>query len=144
MKTHLLLAAALAALTTVSPALAGLNDPPPGGEPAKPSFAFGDRGSAIMSAAIFSDGTISRGEGVETAGTARLSTGTYEVAFGRDITECAYVVTVGESGIGGATPAVAGVTRRSGNPNGLFIRIVNPPDEASEDREFFVLVFCGR
>jgi len=109
-----------------------------------PQFAPGDLGMAIMSASIFADGTINRGEGVITTGTSRLSTGTYQVAFGRDITACVYSVTVGEGGIGGATPAAVGVTRRSGDPAGLFIRIVNPPDEASEDRDFFVLVYCGR
>lgn len=109
-----------------------------------PQFAPGDLGMAIMSASIFADGTINRGEGVISTGTSRLSTGTYQVAFGRDITACVYSVTIGEGGVGGATPAAVGVTRRSGDPAGLFIRIVNPPDEASEDRDFFVLVYCGR
>lgn len=109
-----------------------------------PQFAPGDLGMAIMSASIRSDGTINRGEGVVATGTARLSTGTYEVGFGRDITACVYSATVGEGDIGGATPAAIGVTRRSGNPAGVFVRIVNPPDEASEDRDFFILVYCGR
>lgn len=145
MKTHTLLAATtFVVLSITSPALAGLNDPP-SGPTAQKRVAVGDLGMAIMSAAIIgADGTIARGEGVVATGTSRLSTGTYEVGFGRDITACAYAVTVGESGIGGATPAVTGVTRRSGNPNGVFIRIVNPPDEAAEDRDFFVLVYCGR
>lgn len=141
--TKLKIACALAfgvALSTAAVAK-NLNAPIPG---APPPAAVGDLGMAIMSASILADGTINRGEGVISAGTQRLSTGTYEVGFGRDITACAYSVTVGEGGIASATPAVTGVTRRSGNPNGLFIRIVNPPDEASEDRDFFVLVYCGR
>jgi len=134
---------AAAAAVFAFPALAEKNLNTSSGGPSSQA-APGDLGMAIMSASMNSDGTINRGEGVITAGTQRLSTGTYEVGFDRDITACVYSVTVGEGGIGGATPAATGVTRRSGNPNGLFIRIVNPPDEASEDRDFFVLVYCGR
>ena len=134
-------AIALGAALTSTAFAKDLNAPIPG---APPPAAVGDLGMAIMSASIFANGTINRGEGVVSTGTTRLSLGTYEVAFGRDITQCAFSVTVGEGGVGGATPAVAGVTLRSGNPNGVFIRIVNPPDEASEDHDFFVLVYCGR
>lgn len=145
MKTLLaLIGAAGAAAVLISPAAQAKNLNVPGPGAVTSQAAVGDLGMSIMSASIRSDGTINRGEGVVSSGTTKLSTGTYEVGFGRDITACAYSVTVGEGDIGGATPAVTGVTRRSGNPNGLFIRIVNPPDEASEDRDFFVLVYCGR
>ncbi|MFD1703659.1 hypothetical protein ACFSCV_11670 [Methylopila henanensis] len=139
-----LTAAAIALLAApLQAAEPNLNTPPPGAR-AQPNVDPGDLGTALMSAAINADGTIARGEGVIATGTQRFSAGTYEVGFDRDITQCAYSVTVGESSIGSATPAVVGVTRRSGNPKGVFIQIRNPPDEANEDRDFFVLVFCGR
>ena len=110
----------------------------------EPQFAPGDLGMAIMSAAINgADGTIARGEGVVATGTSRLGTGVYEVGFGRDITECTYQVTAGESGIGSGTPRVVGVTRRSGNPAGVFLQIQDNAG-ASIDSSFFVLVYCGR
>ncbi|MFD1703658.1 hypothetical protein ACFSCV_11665 [Methylopila henanensis] len=147
MKTLPLLGgAAMAAALFAAPLQAAepnLNTPPPGAR-AQPNVGPGDLGMALMSAAINADGTIARGEGVTATGTQKLSTGTYEVGFDRDITQCAYAVTVGESGIGSAVPSVVGVTRRSVNPNGVFIQIKNPPDEANEDKNFFVLVYCGR
>ncbi|WP_155905016.1 hypothetical protein [Methylopila sp. M107] len=99
---------------------------------------------AIYSASIVgSTGAVTRAEGLSAAATNRLSTGTYEVGFTRDITECFFQVTAGEGGIGGATPRVTGVTRRSGNPNGVFVRITDGAG-ASIDNDFFVTVSCGR
>ncbi len=100
---------------------------------------------AVTSASIFADGTVNRGEGVTTdaAFTSRLSTGTYQVGFTRDITECFFNVTAGEGGIGGATPRVTGVTRRSGNPNGVFVRLTDNTG-TSIDNDFFISVFCGK
>lgn len=108
-----------------------------------PQFAPGDLGMAIMSAAINADGTIARGEGVIATGTNNIGTGVYEVAFGRDITECTYQVTAGESGIGSAVPRVVAVTRRAGNPAGVFLQV---QDNAGTqiNNPFFVLVYCGR
>ncbi|WP_271199764.1 hypothetical protein [Methylopila turkensis] len=120
-----------------------LNTPPPGAR-AQPNVDPTDLGMALMSAAINADGTIARGEGVIATGTTKLGLGVYEVGFDRDITRCAYAVTVGESSIGSATPAAAGVTRRSGNDNGVFIQIDNAIDGTNVDRDFFVLVYCGR
>ncbi len=144
MKTLFAYAVVLSAAVFVTPVSAqGLNTPS-SGAPAAPSAAPGDLGMAIMSAAINADGSIARGEGVVLTGTTKLGVGVYEVAFGRDITACVYQVTVGESGIGGATPAAAGVTRRSGNDNGVFLQIDNAIDGTNVDRDFFVLVYCGR
>ncbi len=101
---------------------------------------------AVTSASIFgADGTVNRGEGVDTnaSATSRLSTGTYQVGFTRDITECFFQVTAGEGGIGSATPRTTGVTRRSGNPNGVFVRITDNTG-ASVDNDFFVTVSCGK
>ncbi|MFT4099183.1 MAG: hypothetical protein QM651_18830, partial [Rhodoblastus sp.] len=103
----------------------------------------GNLGAAVLTASINSDGTILRGEGVQSTGTQKLSTGTYEVGFVRDITNCVYTVSPGEGGIGAATPFMVGVTRRSGNPNGVFVRIFNNTNAATDD-SFFVVVNCGR
>ena len=142
---HALAAIVLCASSIPALAAESLNVPQPGGSKVAPQLAVGDRGMAIMSAAVKgSDGTVYRGEGVVTTTTSRFSAGTYEVGFGRDITACAYSATVGEAGIGSAVPSLIAITRRSGNPNGVFLQIRNATSNANEDRDFFVLVFCGR
>ncbi|MDR4307625.1 hypothetical protein IHQ68_13450 [Chelatococcus sambhunathii] len=98
---------------------------------------------AVLSASIFANGTVNRGEGVDVAATASLGTGTYQVGFTRDITECFFQATAGEGGVGGAQPRITGITRRSGNPNGVFVRIINDTG-ASVDNDFFVTVDCGK
>ncbi len=97
----------------------------------------------VLSASIFADGTVNRGEGVDAATTQRFSAGTYEVGFTRDITECFYQLKAGEGGIGGATPRLTGVTRRSGNPNGVFVQI-RDNTATNIDSDFFVTVTCGK
>lgn len=132
--------AAVAAAVFAFPALAEKNLNTSRGGPSSQA-APGDLGMAIMSAAINSDGTIARGEGVVSA--ANLGTGFYEVSFGRDITNCTYQISPGESVIGSATPRLVGITRRSGDNNGVFVTIKDAAN-AAIDNPFFVLVYCGR
>ncbi|MFT4099302.1 MAG: hypothetical protein QM651_19440, partial [Rhodoblastus sp.] len=103
----------------------------------------GNLGAAVLTASINSDGTVLRGEGVTPATTQRFSTGTYTVGFVRDITNCVYTISPGEGGVGSAVPFMAAITRRSGNPNGVFIQIRNSSN-ANVDNPFFVIVACGR
>ncbi len=90
-------------------------------------------------ASIRSDGTINRGTHLTSS--QRFSPGAYEVIFDRDIRSCGYSATVGEGDIGGATPGQIGITRRSGNNNGVFLQIYDKTGVLA-DRDFFVTVIC--
>lgn len=134
-------AATLCAMTATAFAAEPQNVPGPGAPKVAQRIAVGDRGMAIMSAGINPDATIVRGEGVTSASS--LGTGTYEVAFGRDITQCNYQVSAGEPGIGGAAARMTGITSRSGNPNGVFVT-VRDNTNTLVNNAFQVLIFCGR
>jgi hypothetical protein len=92
-------------------------------------------------AVVNSDGSKLRGKAV--ASTARISTGTYDVRFNRNISTCAWTATVGLGGFSGSTgPAMITTAGRAGTNNGLFITTFNgaatPTDEA-----FQVVVVCS-
>ena len=134
---------ALTGALCVAQALAqNLNVPRPG-QVAAPTAADGNLGAAVLIASINSTGTILHGEGVQSTGTSRLSAGVYEVGFVRNITNCVYSISPGEGLPGAATPLMAGITGRSGNPNGVFVRIANNANTPT-DSAFFVVVNCGR
>lgn len=97
-------------------------------------------GVATMSAVMTGFGDIVRGTGTTLA--TRLSEGTYEVRFERDIRDCAYAATVGSSGAGQPGAATAVVAWRANVPEGLWIRIFNPSGSVAS-RDFHVIVFCG-
>ncbi|HMN72599.1 MAG TPA: hypothetical protein PKA55_12105 [Rhodoblastus sp.] len=138
--TSLVLAGALCA---ASARAQNLNVPAPGSPVAAPAAADGNLGMAILSASINPDGSILRGEGVKATGTSKLSTGVYQVSFVRDITNCVYTISPGEGGIGSGTPEMVGITRRSGDANGVFVQVKNSSN-TSIDNSFFVIVYCGR
>ncbi|GLK81268.1 hypothetical protein [Methylopila turkensis] len=125
------------------PALAqGPNDPPPGGR-ASSTPSASDLGMALMSAVVRADGTLARGEGVESSAVVGLSH-QYEVIFGRDVTACAYTVDIGGFEPFGIPPkGVAAVIGRAGNVRGVYVETFRV-DGAELPLGFHVLVFCGR
>lgn len=105
-----------------------------------PEAADGKLGVATLSAVVAANGTIQRGAG--SAPTSRLSVGTYEVRFQRDIRDCAYAVTAGSAAAGNPTFGVPVVAWRSNKPDGLWIQILDK-NGGVIDRDFHVIVFCG-
>jgi hypothetical protein len=81
-------------------------------------FGLSNEDVGVLFAQVNSDGTIFNSSGGVTGFS--LGTGTYEVDFGRDISNCGFTATQGEGGIGGAGGAIMGVTDRSGNANAVF------------------------
>ena len=71
-----------------------------------------------------------------------LGTGTYQVDFGQDISGCAFAMTQGEGGIGGAGGAVVGITDRSGNSNAVFATTRQNSDNTLINTAFQVIVAC--
>lgn len=136
-------AAAAAVLFAASPALAAApgNKGVPG--PDAPRAAVGDLGMTVMSAVLNADGTLARGEGVVSAGSAGF-TGEYEVIFGRDVTACAYKASIGSSATSGVeSPGYATVVGRVGQPNGVFVATLDTAGD-NANRGFHLLVYCGR
>jgi hypothetical protein len=98
-------------------------------------------GSASLWAVINADGTIARSDGAGPATTGKLATGQYEVGFFRNITGCAYQVTIGQPGAGSASPGEVTMASRSGNINGVFVT-THDSTGALADRPYHVVVTC--
>jgi hypothetical protein len=81
-------------------------------------------------------------------GTARLGSGEFAVTFNRDITDCAYVASGGDTADGNAPPQFASVQQRNAtsNPTDIVVRTytsgsITPSDPGLADG-FHVAVFC--
>ncbi len=70
-----------------------------------------------------------------------LGTGTYEVDFPSDISQCVYTATIGTSPASFLQPAIVTVTPRSGNANGIFVQTFSPAG-AAESHPFNIHVQC--
>ncbi|MFC3691329.1 hypothetical protein [Chenggangzhangella methanolivorans] len=138
------IALALALVAAFSPlsALAadGFNTPPAGYR--APQAAPGDLGSAIMSAVVDPDGTLVRGEGAVSA--QRFFEGAFGVEFGRDVTACAFVVSIGGSDAQGTPePGLISAVGRLGEARQIFVS-TKDAKARSVDRPFHLIVYCGR
>jgi hypothetical protein len=69
--------------------------------------------------------------------------GQYGVIFDRDVTECAYNATVGTPTNFGSVndPVTISTARRTGNPNGVFVKILNVSG-AGQAEPFHLKVTC--
>jgi hypothetical protein len=85
------------------------------------------------------DATLAHSSGGVT--TADLGVGPYEVDFGRNISACAYVVTQGEAGLGGAAGGITGATDRAGNAEAAYITM-RTHENALVDRAFQLVAVC--
>ena len=83
-------------------------------------FGLSNEDVGVLYAQINADGTLFNSSNSGTTSSLSLGTGTYEIDFGRNITNCAFVGTQGEGGIGGAGGAIVGLTDRAGNVEGIF------------------------
>jgi hypothetical protein len=85
----------------------------------RPFHVFAVCPAATRFAVVSAAGALVRGSAGTTA--SRLTNGTYVVTFNIDVTDCAWQVTVGQTGSVGATTGVGNVAGRAGNANALFI-----------------------
>lgn len=81
-------------------------------------FSLTNQDVGVLFAQVNANGTLANSSGGVTS--SPIGTGTYEVDFGRNITSCAYFVTQGEAGVGGAGGAITGATDRAGNGEAVF------------------------
>jgi hypothetical protein len=79
--------------------------------------------------------------GVTVTRVGAVGAGQYEVDFGRTITTCTSVATMGLSGAGAPVAGEVYVADRSGNPEAVFVD-TNTSAGAAADRAFRVVVVC--
>jgi hypothetical protein len=84
-------------------------------------------------------GSLARSAGTTSAG--RLATGVYEVVFNQNVTNCAFVGSVGGAAEETGTSGALTTTRRAGNPNAVRVETRNLAG-ALADRAFHLLVVC--
>lgn len=70
-----------------------------------------------------------------------LGTGTYEVDFPSDVSQCVYTATIGTSPATFLVPAIVTVTPRSGNVNGIFVQTFSV-NGTPENHPFNIHVQC--
>jgi hypothetical protein len=74
----------------------------------------------------------------------RSSAGVYQVRFARNVRDCAYVASVGLTGASGnPPPGEIGVVGENASVRGVWIQTFNSAG-ASADRDFHLIVDCGR
>jgi len=93
-----------------------------------------------MWAVVNSNGSLARGAGVSTS-SQPFGTGTYQVNFNRDVTQCAYTATLGNPGDGNPPRGFIIVAARAGEPSGIYLETRNLLD-ALENRSFHLDVSC--
>jgi hypothetical protein len=94
-------------------------------------------GPAPMFAVVTAAGVLSRGTATNVI---RLALGTYEVAFARDITGCAFIGTTGGTGFESSFGTMS-ITKRAGNANGVFLETRDQAG-AAVDRAFHLTIIC--
>ncbi|HEY7259560.1 MAG TPA: hypothetical protein VH459_10840 [Gaiellales bacterium] len=93
-----------------------------------------------LRAVVKADGTSVRGRDV--VSTTRLSAGSYEVIFDRDVSGCAYTATVGRPSPGFTRrPLTITTAARGGNPDGAFV-FIHHMSGAVADHAFHIVARC--
>lgn len=106
-------------------------------------FKAPDLGVAHLSAVVTADGKFVRGSGVKNVVPAG-SFGDYIVTFRRNVTNCTYVASLGNTGsIGVPQTGVISATGANIDPNGVYLD-VNDIDGFSAERPFHLNVFCHK
>jgi hypothetical protein len=97
----------------------------------------------LLWAVVDGDGqAIVRGNGAVSVN--RSSAGVYQVRFARNVRDCAYVASVGLTGASGnPPPGEIGVVGENASVRGVWIQTFNSAG-APADRDFHLIVDCGR
>jgi hypothetical protein len=141
MKTTSVLAATMLLLASAVAVDARENQGRPRSEPVEPQ-AVGGLGMTLMSAVLDANGTLVRGNGVNSV--VKAGVGNYRVVFTRNVRSCTYVATIGLSGsIGTEVSGSIDVAGDSVDVKGVFVDIENFAG-GQVDRGFHLIVFCAR
>ena len=90
-------------------------------------------------AVVGADGALPRKNAATSA--AKLATGEYQVVFDRNVTACAYNVTLGSTDTTEAPAGEAGASQRAGNANAVAV-VTRDSAGAKADRPFHLTVNC--
>lgn len=103
-------------------------------------FGLSNEDVGVLFAQVNGDGTLaSSSSGGVTSG--RFIAGQYQVDFGRNVSGCAFVASIGAAGVGGSNGGEIDVTDRSGNVEAVFVRTHNSAGTAT-DEPFQLVVVC--
>jgi hypothetical protein len=91
-------------------------------------------------AVVTGDGAVSR-KNPAVASAAKLAMGEYEVVFDRDVTACAYNVTLGSTDTTEPPAGEAGASQRAGNAKGVAV-VTRDSTGTKADRPFHLTVNC--
>lgn len=95
--------------------------------------------SAGLWAVVEANATLSRGSNVVSV--AATPVFGYGVVFNRNVSQCAFVATVGNSGAGNPSSRFAAVASLSSDPNGVFVRVFDDTG-ADVNHAFHLIVQC--
>jgi hypothetical protein len=87
-------------------------------------------------------GTLVRGGTGTLSATALLEPGAFEVVFDRDVSECAYIATLGSPEAGTTSAGMIAVATRLGNPDAVFVETFGEKGKPSGSESFHLAVFC--
>jgi hypothetical protein len=110
--------------------------------PAGPRGAAGTPGlnAASLFAAVAAAGTISASSGVVGAVTHTASTGIYAITFDRDVSECAFLATIGSRNGGLPGDPEIAASNQTGSPEQVVVETFL--GSTATDRSFNVAVLC--
>jgi hypothetical protein len=138
-----IVATSIVASTVVAAGAVLAAQPPSRGPGHKPLVSFPESRSVVSQtrfAVVEANGVTARGRGVVSSQS--IGGGFYEVIFSRNVTKCAYVATMGDSGSNtNGTPGEIAVVGRFGKPNGVFLSTFDSTG-ALADRSFHLQVLC--
>jgi hypothetical protein len=99
-------------------------------------------GPRTFFAVVNHDGSLARGSVGVTSSKVASFTGAYVVGFGTDVSGCAFVSTVGNTGNGGTPPAGdANTAGRSADVKAVFVQTYNAAGTTTDD-SFHLIVVC--
>ena len=102
-------------------------------------FGLTNQDIGVLFANINADATVANSSGSVTS--AKLGTGQYEVDFGRDVSACAFVASIGSATGSVATEGFIQATDRSADANAVFVQ-AEDQNGANADRPFVLIVVC--
>jgi hypothetical protein len=101
-------------------------------------FGLSNEDVGVLTANVSADGLLAASSGGVTV--AKSGIGQYQVDFGRDITACVFLATVGRPGVGTAE-GQAGTGKQPGNAEGVLVETQNS-DGGAANKPFSLAVIC--
>lgn len=93
-------------------------------------------------AVVNAKGELVRGGTGTVSATALLEPGDFEVVFNRNVSNCAYIATLGSPEAGATFAGMIAVATRLGNPNAVFVETFAEKGKAAISEPFHLAVFC--